>query len=310
MKIAIIGAGDIARKTYFRFLFTWPGVDITHVYSRTQKTIDAIHGEWGITCGTTDLGSLIASRPEGAIIITPTVTHYEIIKTMLENGIDVYSEKSLTAASEQSYELAELAKERQRILVVGFNRRYSPLFMQAKQIFSSRRIQLALIQKHRQGNGPSSMEKFFLDDIIHQLDLARYYCGDLKPVSTTYTTENEAITGVVCHMEIQDGGQCLIAVARQAGAWQESVSLHGEGSSVHVDAFERLIIRNSDHEVVYGTDLPGSYTPDMVVRGFMGEIEHFFECIKTRQTPRTNAFEAAETQRLMETMLSIRTKSG
>ena len=138
MKIAVIGAGGIARRAYFRFLLAMPGVKITNIYSRTQETIDEISQKWDITCGTTSLETVLANKPEGAIVLTATASHYEIIKMLLENGIDVYSEKSLTTDSRESYELWELAQKNERILSVGFNRRYSPLFMQAKEIFGDR----------------------------------------------------------------------------------------------------------------------------------------------------------------------------
>jgi virulence factor len=305
MKIAIIGAGGIARKAYFRFLLGMPGIEITNIYSRTQKTIDEIHGEWGITCGTASMDTVLENKPQGAIVLTATASHYEIIKLLMENGIDVYSEKSLTTESHLSHELWDLAQKTQRVLAVGFNRRYSPLFMQAKEIFGDRRIQLALIQKHRNSSGEPSLDKLYLDDTIHQIDLARYYCGEVKPVATTYTMEGKEIAGAVSQMEIPGGGQCLVAVARTGGAWQESITLHGDELTVHVNAFDRLIIKYPDHEVTYGTDIPGSYTSDMRVRGFIGQVEHFIECVNTRQTPRTNALEAAKTQELMEKLISL-----
>jgi predicted dehydrogenase len=75
--------------------------------------------------------------------------------------------------------------------------------------------------------------------------------------------------------------------------------------TVHVNAFDRMIVKYPDHEVVYGTDIPGSYTSDMRVRGFTGQVEHFIDCVNTRKTPRTNALEAAKTQELMEKLISL-----
>lgn len=305
MKLAIIGAGGIARKAYFRMLLGWPGLEITNVYSRTQNTIDEIRNEWAITCGTTDMDTVLANKPEGAIVISATASHFHIIKLMLENGVDVYSEKSLTTKSRQSFELSELADELKRILVVGFNRRYSPLFQQAKEIFGDRRVQLAVIQKHRDMSGEPTLDDLYLDDTIHQIDMARYFCGEVVPISTSYTLEKCEIAGAVSQMDIPGGGQCVLAVCRNAGAWQESVTLHGDGLTVHVNAFDRLLVKYPDREVIYGTDRPGNYVSDMRERGFVGEIEHFIECAKTRQTPRTNGYEAAQTQVLMEKLLSL-----
>lgn len=306
MKIAVIGAGGIARKAYFRVLLGWPGLEITNVFSRTQQSINRISEEWGITCGTTDMETVLANQPQGAIVISATDSHYEIINNLLNNGVDVYSEKSLTTDSRLSYELGELADRLGRVLVVGFNRRYAPLFQQAKEIFGKRRIQLALIQKHRDMSGEPTLDKLYLDDVIHQIDLARYFCGEVTPLSTTFTMEKSEVAGAVSLMEIPGGGQCVLAICRTAGAWQESVTLHGDKQTVHVNAFDRLIVKYPDHEVTYGTDRSGSYISDMRERGFVGEVEHFLECVKTRQKPDTSAFEAAKTQELMEKLLAIK----
>ena len=92
-------------------------------------------------------------------------------------------------------------------------------------------------------------------------------------------------------------------ICNEAGSWQESVTLHADGLSVHVDAFRRLRVMYDDHEEVFGTDRAGKWITGMKERGFYGELAHFFECVQTRQEPFTNAVEAANTQALMEDMV-------
>ena len=305
MKIAIIGAGGIARKAYFPLLGCWPGIEITGLYSHTQETIDQVSREWGFTNGTTDINHILESKPDAAIVLSSTETHYHFCRLFLENGVDVYSEKSLTPTSKESFELGQIAEKQNRILAVGFNRRYALLYRQAKEIFGNRRIQFALFQKHRSGQGDETLFKLYLDDIIHQIDLARYYCGELKAVSTSYTMQNDMVAGAVSAMEIPGGGQCVIAASKFSGAWQETATLHGEGMTVHVDAFERLTVSYNDHEEVYGTDRPGKWIRDMRERGFQGQLEHFFECVRIRQKPLTDAWEAGKTLELLEDLVKI-----
>lgn len=305
MKIAIIGAGGIARKAYFSLLGCWPGIEITGLFSRTQATLDQVKRDWGLSNGTTDINRILESKPDAAIVLSNTETHYQYCRLFLENGVDVYSEKSLTPGSKQSFELDQLADKNSRILAVGFNRRYALLYMQAKEIFGSRRIQLALFQKHRDAQWDKSLFNLYLDDLIHQIDLARFYCGDLKAVSTFCTMEKDMVAGTVSLMEILGGGQCIIAASKRSGAWQESASLHGDGMTIHIDAFDRMTVTFNDRVEVYGTDRPGKWIRDMRERGFQGELEHFFECVRTRQKPMTNAWEAGKTLELLEDLISI-----
>lgn len=63
------------------------------------------------------------------------------------------------------------------------------------------------------------------------------------------------------------------------------------------------MIKQNDFNQVYGVDRPGKWVPEMEERGFMGEIDHFFECIATRQQPQTNAYDALKTHRLIEQLV-------
>jgi virulence factor len=222
---------------------------------------------------------------------------------MLENDIDVYVEKPLATSTVQAEELARLADQHQRIMAVAFNRRYALLYRKAKELFAERPVQFALFQKHRSISPHVNLFNQFLDDTIHQIDLMRYLCGDLQVLSTQYTMQGGKLTSAVSTTRTASGGLVTLAICMQAGTWQESVDLHGGEFSVHVDAFRELRVKYGDHDEVYGTDRAGKWIPELRERGFEGEVSHFLECVKTRQMPLSNAWEAAKTQKLMEDMV-------
>lgn len=304
MRIAIIGAGGIAQKAYFPLLVKWPGLEIGMLCTRTQATLEQAAQRWGIPHTTTNLRQVIVLHPQAAFVLSPTASHYAICKDLLENDIDVFVEKPLTDNSATALALARLAEERKRILMVAFNRRYAPLYQQARQILADLPIQSLLVQKHRvDGEKPSLFEQY-LDDTIHQIDLMRFFCGDLQALSTHYTKSAQGtISNAASLARLPAGGLATLVNSLRAGGWQESLSLHAEGLSLHVDAFRELRVRKSDHEVVYGCDRPGSWMPDLRERGFEGEIEHFLDCVATRQTPMTNGMEAVKTQQFMEALV-------
>lgn len=300
MRLAIIGTGGIAQKAYFPLLAVMPNVEIVGVYSYTQAHVDEACQRWGYPFGTKNLKEILALKLKAALVVSSTESHYAICREMLENGIDVYSEKSLSTSSKQSLDLARIAHENKRILAVGFNRRYALLYKQAKEILGNRKVNLAVIQKHRtQASNPTLFEQY-LDDTIHQIDLMRFYCGDVSPSSTVVEKKNNMVTTAVSTVEIPGGGTGVIMICNHAGSWQESVTLHAQGLSIQVDAFQRLRVMFDDHEEIYGTDRAGKWITGMKERGFYGELAHFFDCVQTRQEPITNAREAAKTQQLLE----------
>jgi len=303
-KIAILGGGGIVRKAYLPLLVTWPGIDIVGLYSRTQKTVDEVLADWPIEFGTTRLEALLERQPEAAFVLTATPSHFDLARQMLEAGVDVYLEKPATETSSPARELADLARDRGRILMVAFNRRYALLYRQAREIFGERHIQFCTVEKHRPSAFHVSLFNNYIDDTIHQIDLLRYFCGEVRPVHTSYEMRGGRMVGALSVTEIEGGGLGLVSTSLAAGAWQERATLHGDGLTVEVSAFRELRVKYRDRQEVYGMDRPGRWLPELKERGFSGAIKHFFECAHTRQTPQTDGYEAVRTQELVEAMVA------
>ena len=305
LQIVIIGAGDIARKAYLPVLRTWPGVRITGLYSRTRATVDSVCKDWQIEFGSTNLEDLIDLRPNAAIILTKTTSHFEIAQQFLDANIDVYLEKPATTISSQTRALADLATQKGQVFMVGFNRRYAPLYQLAKERFSSHPITQVVIEKHRTTSHHRSLYNQYLDDTIHAIDLVRFYCGQVEAVQTTYLMQNGEMANAVSQMKLPDGGTALVLTCLKAGAWQERVSIYGDQMTVEVNAFREMRIKYPDHEEVYGGDRPGRWIPELTERGFTGEISHFFDCVRNRTQPLTDGYQAAQTQELVEQLTRL-----
>jgi len=74
---------------------------------------------------TTDYKKVI-NRVDCVVVVTPAQTHFELCKEFLQAGKDVFVEKPLTIATEESKQLAELADKHKRILQVGHILRFDP----------------------------------------------------------------------------------------------------------------------------------------------------------------------------------------
>lgn len=303
LPIAVLGGGSIARKAYLPLLRTWPRTRLVGLYSRTPETVRAVCDEWQIEFGTTDVQALIDRRPQAAFVLTTIESHQALVSTLLRAGIDVFVEKPATPSSAATHALADLAESMQRILMVGFNRRHALLYRQAREIFAERRPQLCLIEKHRPSAYHRSLYNNYLDDTIHQIDLLRFLCGEVRPLHTAFEMRGARLVGAASTVALPDGGIGSLLTSLQAGAWMERAALHGDGLTVEVSAFRELRVRRGDHEQVYGPDRPGQWMPELRERGFAGAIEHFFNCVHLRRTPEGDARQAAATQELVEALV-------
>jgi virulence factor len=312
IRIGILGGWDIARKAYFPILPSWPAVNVIGVYSRTDKTANEVADRWHIDYRTTDIEALINKGIDAAFILTSTDSHYYLAKKLLESDVDIYVEKPATQSSKETQALAELASDKKRIFMVGFNRRYSPLYIKAKEIFGNRKIRQCIVQKHRSGTKIRDLAHTYLDDTVHQIDLLRFFCGEVTPIATYYQIEDKKLRCSTSVAELESGGIGMVLTSREAGMWTERVSLHGGELSVEVNAFRELRIRHPDYEEVYGADRAGRWMPQLKERGFVGEIEHFFDCVVTRKRPQTDGYDSVKTQKLLEAFIekSVESKKG
>jgi len=114
MNFAIIGLGYWG-KNYYRILNSNDNINLSAVVDSNQNII--------LDEGTKhfpNLEDLLNSEIniDAAIIATPTNTHYEITKKLLNNGIHVLVEKPLSTKADEASELINLADEKNLVLLV------------------------------------------------------------------------------------------------------------------------------------------------------------------------------------------------
>ncbi|MEX0631977.1 Gfo/Idh/MocA family oxidoreductase [Serratia ureilytica] len=101
---------------------------------------------------------------------------FSVIGELLNRGVHVYVDKPLAETLEQGEQLLEQAERRGKTLMVGFNRRFAPLYRQLKQQMN----QPASIRmdKHRADSvGPCTICFTLLDDYLHVVDTALWLAG-------------------------------------------------------------------------------------------------------------------------------------
>jgi len=113
MNFAIIGLGYWG-KNYYRILNSNDKINLSAIVDSNQN----INLDEGIK-HFPDLEDLLNSEIniDAAIIATPTNTHYEITKKLLNNGIHVLVEKPLSTKTDEASELINLADEKNLVLL-------------------------------------------------------------------------------------------------------------------------------------------------------------------------------------------------
>ena len=136
-KIAVVGAGGWG-KNHIR---TLAELDcLGGVIDRDKNKLDELSVNYKGISVYSDLEDALKLNFDGFIVATPSETHYEIGKKIIQNGFPLLIEKPLCLYPEQAEELVELADSKNINLMVGHVLLFHPAIQKIKET-----IELGLI---------------------------------------------------------------------------------------------------------------------------------------------------------------------
>ena len=125
IRTGVIGCGYWGPKLARNFQ-SIPGSDLQIVADLRQDRLDHIHGLYPGARTTRNHVELLNSSVEAVAIATPVSSHYRLAREALLHDKHVLVEKPLTDNSGEARDLIDLARERDRVLMVGHTFEYNP----------------------------------------------------------------------------------------------------------------------------------------------------------------------------------------
>ncbi|WP_070121788.1 Gfo/Idh/MocA family protein [Bacillus marinisedimentorum] len=298
LKVGMVGLGGIAQKVYLPLLSKEENWEFTGVYTPNEekrKTIGRLYRLKPYP----DLQTL-SSDIDAAFVHSSTESHFEVVSHLLKSGIDVYVDKPLAADARDAEKLVELSRISQRKLMVGFNRRFAPLYEKAKETAGP--PAWVRIEKHRADkvrNVP--YEETLLDDYIHLVDLARWFgAEDMRFGHIEKNSEGSLVYANHAYTTA-DSVTVFTGMHRKAGTNAETLELVSEGQVVRVRDLESMEIERESR--IECTSSP-SWDSILTRRGFTGAVNHFIESIEGDTQPAADGEEGLKTQLLLEQIAS------
>jgi len=182
MKIVQIGTGGWG-KNHTRVL-SQLGVLVAVCDTDSQKSKE--YGEKYSVNHYTSLDDIISSEEfDGAFVVTPTSTHTEIAKKLLEAKKHVFVEKPMTYKSEDGDTLTKLAEKNKVILTCGYIERFNPAVDVVKNIVKEKKFgDLVMLEFHRENRMPRHIKDvgIIYDTSVHDIDTANWLFDDMPQV--------------------------------------------------------------------------------------------------------------------------------
>jgi len=182
MKIVQIGTGGWG-KNHTRVLSEL-GVLVAVCDADSQKSKE--YGEKYSVNHYETLDELLVSEEfDGAFVVTPTSTHTEITKKLLEAKKHVFVEKPMTYKSEDGERLAKLAEKNKVVLTCGYIERFNPAVDVVKKMVKEKKFgELVMLEFHRENRMPLHIKDvgIIYDTSVHDIDTANWLFDDMPHV--------------------------------------------------------------------------------------------------------------------------------
>ncbi len=293
MRVALIGIGSIAKKAYLPILSVLDEVELL-ISTRNMEVLEEISNKYKIDRSYNDLDNLLKEDIDAAIISTHADGHYEVAKKLLEKGISVYIDKPLTYNLEKTMEIEDLAKEKNVIAMVGFNRRFCP---KVRELKSKGKADIIVMQKNRE-YPPGDIRRFVVEDFIHVVDTLRFLMDEeIKDMDINFSREGNNLENVVVTFK----GENTTAIGimnRTAGITEENIEYMVRGNKYLVeDLVDSFEVNNIKGKI---KTTYGGWENTLYKRGFEDIINHFLSSVKEESKPNPSIEDSIITHKICE----------
>lgn len=293
MRVALIGIGSIAKKAYLPILSVLKDVELL-ISTRNKEVLEEVSNKYKIDRAYNDLEDLLKENIDAAIISTHADGHYEIAKKLLNKGVNVYIDKPLTYNLEKSLEIEALAKEKNLIAMVGFNRRFCP---KIKELKSKGKADIIVMQKNRE-YPPGDIRRFIVEDFIHVVDTLRFLMEEeIKNIDINFSKEGNNLENVVVTFK----GESTTAIGimnRTSGITEENIEYMVRGNKYIVEDLVDFFEVNNNKGKIKTTY--GGWENTLYKRGFEDIINYFLDSAGNNIKPNPSIEDSIITHKICE----------
>jgi predicted dehydrogenase/threonine dehydrogenase-like Zn-dependent dehydrogenase len=249
--VGLIGAGGYAQKVLLPN-FKAAGVEFCSIASASGVSARDVGTKFGFARFVSDAKSVIDDSEANLIVIaTRHGSHAELVKLALEAGKHVFVEKPLALNDAELDGVLEAAANSEGQLLVGFNRRFSPLAIKAQEFFVNRQSPLSIVYRVNAGRippehwtqDPNEGGGRIIGEVCHFVDLMQFLTG-----ASPQTVYAESVAGgqgnvsedsVLITLQFADGSNGVIAYLAEgdSGLPKEHIEIFGEGKTFVIEDF-------------------------------------------------------------------------
>ena len=253
VRVGFIGAGNYATSMLLPHLARGAGVELEAVATTTSLSGANAQRKFGFRTATTDADVVLDDESLDAVfIVTRHHSHADFVCRALERGQSVFVEKPLALTEDQlATVLATVESTGNDRIMVGFNRRFAPLFTELQRCLGPLRGPVAARYLVNAGRLPAG--SWYLNQELegsrfageggHFVDTLSALVGQ-APVDVQATPVGDETHGVHAVFRFEDGsiGTVSYLTAGSPRFPKETLDVNGCGRSGRLDNFQRVTV--------------------------------------------------------------------
>jgi predicted dehydrogenase len=286
--VGVLGAGNFARMILLPSLFRVPSVRAKTICSSGGVSAGHTGRKLGFEIATTDVDSVFADPEIDAVfVLTRHDQHARQVLGAIKANKHVFVEKPLCLTMDELNEIEQAYRKNSSLLMVGFNRRFTPATKAVREFFAHVRSPLTLSIRFNAGPIPS--DHWTHDDLIgggriigeacHAIDLATFLCG-AAPVKvyaeSVASMTTDEITDDQCHLTLRHANGSISQITYVSSGDKaypkERIEVFGGGRVAVIDDFRSVTTCCSGK-----LDTKRMRTQD---KGHAGEVDAFLSALR------------------------------
>ncbi len=288
--LGVVGAGNFAKAVLLPGFKAHKLVAFQGICTARGISAKAAHDRFGFQYCAEGAGDLIGDRAVNSVLIaTRHNLHGPLVDQALAAGKHIFVEKPLCLNSDELNLIVRRYAESNKdgkapVLMVGFNRRFSPLVQHIREIFASRstpivasyRVNAGFIPRDSWVQDPVEGGGRIIGEVCHFVDTLRFLTG--SPVrsvqAASIQTDNSKLTSrdsLSITLSYQDGSVAAILyhALGNPGFPKEKVEIAAESKVIDLEDFCKLEIFGPKRERIKAKQ----------DKGFAAEIDAFVNAV-------------------------------
>ena len=309
LQVALIGCGGRGLG-HVRVLQEFDDVEMVAVCDPIEAARNAAGDEFNIAGRYASVDEMLDAESLDAVFVaTPAHLNGEAALPCLERGVNTLMEKPPGMSVAETTALRDAAARTGAKSMVGWNRRFHPIIVKAREMVEARGAVTQLVGEFhksvtgfiKSGRFPEHlMDNLFLETPIHALDIVRAMAGaEVEEVHSVVRRTISDYKDVHAALILFENG-CVAHLAANytTDARLERYEIHGRDISAYLEGVSQgtVFCDGQQHQ------LSGSGTS-----GTEEQNRYFLDCIKADRPvslPAANLDEAIKTMELAEAILS------